>query len=466
MSNRHDFPLNEQDASREIKKQMRGLDAFIPPTPRYETISRDADLAPAPSDRWHSARMRPNVGAPFALVGIALVALLVLATGAFRTTPSVGPSGSGSQLPSGSVAPSPTRPLVLVPTPTPPSATPSLPPGVIYSGQIRKVAWSPKGTRFAATVAEGDVDLFVRIFNRDGQPVATVNAIDFGWIDENVYIAVDAAGAFVGRIGSTDRQAIAGDFVPFIPVSTAGAAALELNVTGSNQYVIWSATTGLSAPRDGVPTEFSPDGTMLAVVHYPRGCCAGLPSPEPTAAPGPTTLDIVRTDTGKSVRSTGDVSMAYGLPVAFSPDGRMVAFRRNAANGGDDLGILDIATGKVWVVQSGGLDIVPQRTLAWLDATHLDLRSSGPTGPEPAGLNVVVTYWPSSVAAMSASARGDVATVETGQVSIRGSGSQFTRPLPAYDSVQLLWSPDGSRLLVVGTTFSRNVPGQVILLTP
>lgn len=462
MSNRDDFEMDEQNASREIKRQMRGLDAYIPPAPPYETLSPKAGFADTPaSGHWESARLRPNFGAPFALVGIALVAVLVLASGAFRA-PNTGPAGSRSPVPS------PTVPVVAV---TPLLATPTLLPGSLFSGPVQSVAWSPAGTMVAITEGASGSSPDVKILTLDGTTVDTISAGSLGWIDDDTYVAADASGVFVGRVGSTIRQTIPGDYVASIPASTAGAVALELNVTGSNQYVIWSAVTGLSAPRDGVPVEFSPDGTLLAVVHYPRGCCAGLPSPEPTKAPGPTTLDIVRTDTGKSVRSTGDVSWAYGLPVAFSPDSRMIAFRQEPADSTqlENLGLLDIATGKVWAVQTVGLDIVPQHTLAWLDSTHLDLRSSGPSGPEPAGLGVVVSHWPSDVIAMSPSSRGDVATVETGpnQVVIRGGGREIIRDLPGtFDSVQLLWSPDGSALLVVCMSYDSRTPSQVVLLRP
>ena len=272
----------------------------------------------------------------------------------------------------------------------------------------------------------------------------------------------------MGHLGSTARETIAGHYTVQGVASSTGAVALAIEQTGSDRYVIWTAG-GLSEPRDGVPVEFSPDGTLLAVVHYPRDCCAGPPSPEPSKAPGPTTLDIVRTDTGKSMRSTGDVVFGYGLAVSFSPDGRLIAFRRDPANGSEDLAILDIATGKVWDVQSGGLDIVPQHTLVWLDNTHLDLRSAGPTGAAPAGLNLVLTYWPSDVAARSSSSRGDVATARTGsaQIEIQSGGKLITSNLPGtFAGVQLLWSPDGSALLVMCNAYDRSVPDRVVLLRP
>jgi hypothetical protein len=147
----------------------------------------------------------------------------------------------------------------------------------------------------------------------------------------------------------------------------------------------------------------------------------------------------------------------------------MVAYRRDTADGHEDLAVLDIATGKVWDVQSGGLSVMPQETLAWLDSTHLDLRSTGPTGTEPAGFNVVVTHWPSDVVARSVSSRGDVATARTGsaQIEIQTGGKQVTRDLPAvFARVQLLWSPDGSTLLVQCLALDRSVTDRVVLLRP
>ncbi len=462
---------DEQAISREIKYRMRGLDLFIPTPPPYETVGPESRLAATggPNTRV-SSRLRPNFGAPTALVAIAFVVALVIASGNFRTAPTLGPSASLSPVPSRSAAQSPTDTAVVVPTPTPPIATASPSPGVIFSGPVQAVAWSPGGSRIAVTEAANGATPDVRILTAAGTAIETVNAWSLGWLDEDTYVGLDyRSGAFVGRVGSSVRQVIPGDYLPWIPASTAGAVALELNVTASNQYVIWSAAGGLSAPRDGVPVGFSPDGTMLAVVHYPRDCCAGLPSPEPSKAPGPTTLDIVRTDTGKSVRSTGDIVFAYGLPVSFSPDGRMVAFRRDTADGHEDLAILDIGTGKVWAVQSGGLDIDPQHTLVWLDSTHLDLRSGGEYGPEPAGFNLVVTHWSWDVAARSESSRGEVATAWTGspQIDIQSGGKLVTRSLPgAFDRVQLLWSPDGSTLLVTCYSYNRSVPSQVVLLRP
>jgi hypothetical protein len=67
------------------------------------------------------------------------------------------------------------------------------------------------------------------------------------------------------------------------------------------------------------------------------------------------------------------------------------------------------------------------------------------------------------------SSRGDVATAWTDspQIDIQSGGKLETRDLSAvFDDVELLWSPDGSMLLVVCYSYNRSVPSQVVLLRP
>ena len=404
------------------------------------------------------------------LVGLAALSL-VTGCGVAAATPSPTAGPRPSAVPGGpTLAPSPSAS---------PSVEPSAsyPPGVIFEGAVYggNVAWSPKGTRVAVFAGASGAAPSVSIIDPTGRVEDRFEAFDFAWLDERTYIATngvsDPSGAngfttFTGSVGSAARPSIPGNYWQIV-AGPAGVVALKLNETGSDHYVIWSRS-GVSSVRDGVPVTFSSDGSLLAVVHYPRACCAGLPSPEPTNAPGPTTLDIVRTDTGKSVRVTGDVMWGYGLPVAFSPDGRTVAYRLDYATGPEEVGILDIATGQVWALP-GQPDSVADGVLAWTDSTHLAVRSSNVAHTTPASLKIAISYWPADVAAMAVSSRGDVATARDGskEIVIDRGGQQRSLDLPGtFDAVGLIWSPDGSTLVAVCASFDRSVPGQVVVLRP
>jgi dipeptidyl aminopeptidase/acylaminoacyl peptidase len=346
---------------------------------------------------------------------------------------------------------------------------------VIFEGPVGDVAWSPKGTRIALVAGASGEASIVSIVDPNGRVQDQFDALDFAWLDEDTYIAINGISGpsgvadfttFTGAVGSSARQTIPGSYWQIV-AGPAGTLALKLHETGSDRYVIWRLSS-VSSPRDGIPVAFSPDGSLLAVVHYPRACCDGLPSPAPTAAPGPTVLDIVRTDTGESVRVTGDVVWAYGLPVDFSPDGRTVAYRLDRGTGPEEVGILDIATGQVWALP-GQPDVVPDSTIVWMDSTHLAVRSSNAPHTTPAGLKIAISYWPADVAAMAVSSRGDVATARYGsqQIVIDRGGQQRTLDLPGtFDAVGLEWSPDGSMLMVVCMSFAIGNPGRVVVVSP
>src|SRR5664280_2102716 len=369
---------------------------------------------------------RPRPGRVRALaVGLAAASLVVGCYGvksspAPTTLPSASPSAVSPSVavPGGStLAPSPSLSVE-------PSA--SYLPGVIFEGAVYggNVAWSPKGTRVAVLAGASGAAPSVSIIDPAGRVEDQFEAFDFAWLDEDTYIATNGISGpsgvgdfttFTGSVGSAVRPSIPGSYWQIV-AGPAGVVALKLNETGSDHYVIWSRS-GVSSQRDGVPVTFSPDGSLLAVVHYPRACCAGLPSPEPTKAPGPTALDIVRTDTGESVRVTGDVAWAYGLPVDFSPDGRTVAYRLDRGTEPEEVGMLDIATGQVWALP-GQHDVAPDSTIVWTDGTHLAVRSSNAAHTTPAGLKIAIKYWPADVAAMAVSSRGDVAMARDGSKEI------------------------------------------------
>jgi hypothetical protein len=454
---------DDQALADQLRARMRGFDPYIPPAPSFRRIEESVKGSRASSPRMVAPRLRHNFGTSLALVGIAVVAVLVLGLGLSRQRQDQGPAASPSPTTTASVAvPTPT---VAVPTPTQPSATGSLGSQVLLTGFVQHVAWSAAGTKIAVIGGGSGNPSTVAIIGVDGSPLRTVNAPDLAWIDDSSYVAItwDPAGIVIGHVGSSAAERMPVNVGGAIVAGPAGVMAMPLQETGSDHYVVWDAS-GLSDPRDGVPVAFSPDGALLAIVHYPRSCCDGPPSPAPTEAPGPTTLDIVRTDSGESVRVTADVSWGYGALVAFNPDGKLVAFRMDPKDQRslERVGILDIASGKVWVVDAGTV-----RSLSWTNNSHLLVGSLSPATSTPTGMPVTISYAPQDVGDIAVSSRGDVAMARdgAGQVVIDRAGTQETIDLPGTRH-SLTWSPDGSALIAICAYNTSQTPNEVVLIRP
>lgn len=457
----------------QLRARMRGLDQYIPPAPPFRHIEETAGGLRPNSPRLAGPRLRANVGVPLALVGVGVVAVLALGSGLWRGRQDLGPAASPSPTTIGSVPIS--TPTVPISTPTVPISTPTHQPTpaspgsqVLLTGPVQDVAWSSAGTKIAVVEGASGAPLTVTIMSVGGSTIQTVNADDVAWIDDSSYVTIagNPPGIIIGHVGSTAAEMIPGNVRGTILAGPAGVMALPLEETGSDHYVVWGAA-GLSDPRDGVPVAFSPDGALLAVVHYPRaGCdgCDGPPSPAPSEAPGPTTLDIVRTDTGESVRVAADVSWGYGALVSFSPDGRLVAFRMNPKDQAslERVGLLEVATGKVWVVDAGTVG-----SLSWTDDTHLLIGSLSPATATPAGLPVTISYAPQDVEEVAVSSRGDVAMAlhDASRVVIDRAGTQETIDLPGTHHF-LTWSPDGSALIAVCADNTVETPNEVVLIRP
>jgi hypothetical protein len=461
---------DDQALEAQLKARMRGLDAYIPPAPSFRGIEESAKGSRANSPRLVAPRLRPNFGASLALVGVAVVAVLVLGFGLSRSRQDLGPAASPSPTSIGSIAtPTPTvatpTPTVAAPTPTRPAATGSPGSHVLLTGPVQYVAWSPGGTKIAVLGGASGSPITATIMDVDGSTMRTLNADDLAWIDDSSYVTISGnpAGILVGHLGSSAAEMFPANLAGYIVAGPAGVMAMPLQETGSDHYVVWDAS-GLSDPRDGVPVAFSPNGELLAVVHYPTACCAGLPSPEPTKAPGPPTLDIVRTGTGESVRVTADVSWGYGALVAFSPDGRLVAFRMNQKDQQslERVGVLDVASGKVWVVDAGMVG-----SLSWITNSHLLVGSLSPATSAPAGMPVTISYAPQDVRDIAVSSRGDLAMArdDAGQVVIDRAGTKETIDLPGTRH-SLTWSPDGSALIAICEYNTSQTPNEVVLIRP
>lgn len=454
---------------RDLRAHVSGLDSFIPPAPPFEQIERPTVVSHRSGRPGTGIPIR---GLPVGLAAVAVAVAVILASGFWGPKrAAVGPASS-SPTSSGLPSPSHVSTPSLAPTPEP-SAT--LPPGAVFRGQIGSVALSPGGTEIAMTIrAEGEAPT-VRIIGLDGRPIESIDAWDFAWIDDSTYVALDygrvqvgtTASVFVGHVGSTAREKIAGSFAAPVVAGPGGAVALELKETGSNHYQIWTKS-GLSEVHDGVPIAFSPDGLLLAVVHYPVACCAGAPSPAPTRAPGPPTLDVVRVNTGQSLATNANVEWAYSAYLAFSPDSRRIAFSMypKAGTYGERVGVMDIATRKLWVIEPDPKASFSFGTPLWTDSAHLTLQ--GGTGILPAGLAVSVTFTTDDVSGIFPSPDGKIATIQpnSSTVVVANAGATKTYDLPDVGN-WAEWSPDGSLLVVTcGATGNYPVVFDLVVIRP
>lgn len=482
-------PRDEADLGRDLRDRLRGLDPFIPPAPPFELIERSTIVAAGSPGRSNSWALRSG-GLPIGLAVVAVAFVLVLASGFWGpkrgpgvgTSPSSMPSQSAVVPPTASATPAvhPSSGCSIPPAAaacasagsTQPALTQSLPLGVIFRGSVQGVVWSPGGTELAIIVGGSGEPTTISIVGTDGKVLDTLAAWNLAWIDDSTYVAIaggddtNGSGAFVGHVGDTTRQEIPGHFTDLVG-GAGGSVALSLNEVGGNHYEIWSRA-GLSEPRDGVPVAFSAGGSTLAVVHYPVACCAGAPSPEPTRAPGPPTLDIVSTETGESL-ARAPIEWAYGAILAFSPSGLRVAFAMypEASGSRERVGILDIPTQELWVVDPSADDITAFDSLVWTDAGHLSIRS-WTRGSIPVDVPVSVSFGPDDGSTIAVSSRGATAIgpKDAGEVTITRSGVSRTLPLPDAANY-MIWSPDGSMLLVAcGGKPVRPVTIDLVVLLP
>jgi copper(I)-binding protein len=377
--------------------------------------------------------------------------------------PVVGPAGTATT----------TTPASFGPTATPSAAGSVHQKTILDSGteSVGAATWSPGGTKIAVTLGNSGQSLHIQILRSDGTPIETVDASELAWIDDTTYLALNGAvKAFVGHVGSSAHSDLPVTYPCGLLRGSPGVVALMTDATCTDpptRYVIWTPK-GLSAPRSGVPVAFSPDGTLLAVVHDPTSCCGGDPTPDPSASPPPkTTLDIVRTSTGVSVARAGNVAWAYGTTVIFSPDTKRVAYLvwMPERQSGDGFAILDVASGTVSVLDAG-----LGKVFGWMANDRLLVTSRALGAAAPKGLQVTALDTDADTVALSstgwvAAALASNQATQSLTLTLELGAERETTQLPGYARV-LAWSADGSTLLAVCSDSSMHPPDQVVLVQP
>ncbi|HEY5473779.1 MAG TPA: hypothetical protein VIK32_11365, partial [Candidatus Limnocylindrales bacterium] len=223
------------------------------------------------------------------LVGVGALVLAIVAVSLFGRFHSA-PVGPGSPTPSMATplltaSPSPGD----LPSPTstnrPPQAFDETLP-VVYTGErMGMLGWSPDGSAFAVMDRPRGSALIppvptVHLFDRSGVEIGSVDGWEFAWTGPTSFVvlryeavpgAADTAQglAYLGRIGSTQLDRLSGTYDNIV-AGPSGAVALMLPWDGTlailAQYVVVSGAS-VSDPRDGYPTAWSRDGSMLAVFH-------------------------------------------------------------------------------------------------------------------------------------------------------------------------------------------------------
>ncbi len=462
---------------RSLLAEARGAIAALP----------DRRVGVASRARRSVARWSPRGGrlafAGAAAIVVALAAVSIL--GPLESRP-VSPSSATPSvaMPSATASASPSSSATAVPLPsavrTGPAYSETLP--VLLTGSHMGFAgWSPDGSRYAIG-DDGTNSTVVHLFDRSGTEVGSIagaGIYSFAWLDANRFVFLSGQGngsggvtTFLGRVGS-DAFTDIGQYGMLVP-GPAGSSALTLQVDGDpsvamkRQYVVISADGSVSKPRDGDPTGWSRDGTMLAVFH------ATAPAPAPSGIQPESLgwLEVVR-PTGERVAATQKLSFANPGSFAFSPDGARVAFNYNAAplTGTGQIAVLDIRTGHVTIVPESG-------PLTWASNDQLlVVYTSTDYGQTPSAImswsavtGRVTTYGPGDVVAASGLGTviigSDTTRVFTWTATTGGSTRTGTFSLGYSIALGTSWSPDGSSLILIVGDYNLGNPMDAVLFRP
>ena len=459
--NQRDLSPEERAFAGRVREKARALDPFIPPSPRFDTIEsvERATLSLEPRPRG----MRPARAGLAAVATVGLAIVLVLAAGSRHA------DSPAAASPSHRAAASP---VMETPETSAPASVDATLPHVVFTGNLLTFAWSPSGARLAvrSEPSESGQGGRITILDRDGGTLEAFPGDDVAWIDDDSYLLLTADGFVRGQVGSTARQSFKGNYRKLVP-GRDGYVAIVLELEGRDQYVLWH-DGAIGSPRDGVPQAFSRDGSMLAVIHYPRACCAGG-DPGATAAPAPPTLDILETATGRSIRSRSEVTWAYGAYLGFSPDGRYVAFDMDAAKGQSRgrLGVMDIASGKLWTVGTAPVSDMDIHFIAWASSGRIEV--VGAPGSPQAALPVIVEE--SLIAGSTVDNPYVFGGPDGTWAAFQPSSTKMTVNTPngsrTYDLPDVVggpaaWSPDGSQIAVACGPLSRGAEMSLVLARP
>ncbi len=295
--------------------------------------------------------------------GLAVVALsLALAACAGGSSPRAAATSSGTMPVPPASQTGTAQPAVPPASPTAPAAT--FPPGtsiLTRAFSFGAVAWSPDGSAVAAealgqTMGTGRVDLFAP----DGAALASIPGFDFGWLDARRLLVFqttpnNAASGVVSEWTSSGHlvDRLAGTYGGVL-ANGHGAALLHRApppyAYAGTDFQFWAngrLSPMITAP--GMPVAWSPDGRLVAVTESTATVRVtdGVTLAS-TGGPIMGFLHVLRFPDGAVVRSFRDHPINLQGGVAWSPNSRYVAAGNYGAEG---VLVFDLSTGDVWPVQ-------------------------------------------------------------------------------------------------------------------
>lgn len=390
-----------------------------------------------------------------AVVVVAVLVAVIASACAAMTTPST-PAPDGSMV---RIGPAPTT---VSPAEAPsPNERPSLPPGVTVidtAHGIDRVAWSPDAQSLAVETASGTVGLGVAdILSADGRYLGAVSGSDYAWLDASHLVTLDGAGssqAILRSVDGTERTTAPGLYSGILG-NEHGLVALIGEASAPNwpeAFWIWSASgIGPEIRGRGFPVAWSPDGHLLAL-FTPRPKATGDTGSIQFASAGggdtPATLSVLRFPGVTPVAGGTGELPGMRTVVAFSADDRWLALSQ-----GRGTAIFDLHGGPPTTISGvAPLGWSPDGRLV-LQEPDGTVRLRAPSGSlgDPGLPPGFVHYGPSmdDVAIF----QQDATDKNSGRVLIRIGDFSVTIPLRmAGPGATVLWSADGSACYVATGT--------------
>lgn len=342
-----------------------------------------------------------------------------------------------------------------------PAESPSLPPGVATidtAHAIDRVAWSPDGQFLAVEAGSGTVGLGVAdILSADGRYLGSVAGWEFAWLDASHLATLEGVGSsavIVRSVDGTERTKVPGQYSGILGNGHGLVALVEATDARDwpEAFRIWSASgLGPKIRGRGFPVAWSPDGHLLALFK-PTPKATGDSGSVGLASTGggdtPATLSVLRFPGATPVAGGTGAVLDTRTVLAFSPDGHWLAL-----SGGEGTVIFDLHGGRPTTVSRlTPLGWSPDGRLV-LQGPDGTVRLRAPSGSltDPGLPPGFVHYGPSmdDVAIF----QQDAIDKGSGRALIRIGDFSVTIPLfMAGPGATVLWTADGSACyLATGT---------------